>query len=47
MVKVTSLLIKAGSGCGFSFGVRTWSCETKARVQSGLNAVTHTAAKAV
>jgi len=52
MVKVTSLLIKAGSRHGFSFGVRAWSemkiwC-TKSRVQSGLsrlNAVTHTAAK--
>ena len=24
MVKVTSLLAKAGSGLGFSFGVRAW-----------------------
>ena len=25
MVKVTSLLAKAGSGRGFSFGVRAWT----------------------
>ena len=25
MVKVTSLLVKAGSGLGFSFGVRAWT----------------------
>ena len=25
MVKVTSLLVKAESGLGFSFGVRTWT----------------------
>ena len=25
MVKVTSLLVKAGSGFGFSFGVRAWT----------------------
>ena len=25
MVKVTSLLIKAGSGLGFNFGVRAWT----------------------
>ena len=25
MVKVTSLLAKAGSGLGFSFGVRAWT----------------------
>ena len=25
MVKVTSLLDKAGSGLGFSFGVRAWT----------------------
>ena len=25
MVKVTSLLIKGGSGVGFSFGVRAWT----------------------
>ena len=25
MVKVTSLLVKAGSGLRFSFGVRTWT----------------------
>ena len=25
MVKVTSLLVKAGSGVGFSFGVKAWT----------------------
>ena len=25
VVKVTSLLVKAGSGLGFSFGVRVWT----------------------
>ena len=25
MVKVTSLLVKAGSGLGFSFGVKAWT----------------------
>ena len=35
MVKVTRLLIKAGSGHGFSFGVRAWN-EMEMRCVKGM-----------
>ena len=35
MVKVTSLIVKAGSGLGFSFGVRAWT-EMEIRCAKGM-----------
>ena len=35
MVKVTSLIVKAGSGLGFSFGVRAWT-EMKIQCVKGI-----------
>ena len=35
MVKVTSLLVKAGSGLGLSFGVRAWT-EMEIRCVKGM-----------
>ena len=39
MVKVMSLLIKAGSGLGFSFGVRAWT-EMETRCVKGMYRLT-------